>query len=61
MESTFANVTHGLTLVGIFGIGGMLLREHKVFVRMKDRLNTLWYHHCVEKKEPYVSLDNGHS
>ena len=44
---------------GVLTILGVVLKQHKVFVRMKDRLNTLWFHHCEEKKEPYIPLENG--
>lgn len=59
MESFATQIAHWLTLTGVCTIIGMLVHQHKVWVRMKDRINTLWYHHCVTKSEPYVPLDNG--
>lgn len=51
---------HVATLVGIFGVLGILLNQHKVWIRMKDRLNTLWKEHCKQTGEDFVRLDNGH-
>jgi hypothetical protein len=51
---------HGLTLGGIVMILGMLLKQHKVWVRLKDRVNTLWRKHCKETGDDFVPLENGH-
>lgn len=52
-------ILHAATLVASSACLGILLREHKIYVRIKDRLNTLWYHYCKTREEPYVPLDNG--
>jgi hypothetical protein len=39
----------------------VLLDQHKVWVRLKDRVNSLWSDRCEEKGERYVPLDNGKS
>lgn len=60
MESPITLTIHSLTLGGIVFIAGLLMREHKVYVRVKDRLNTLWHDRCRIKGDDYVPLDNGH-
>lgn len=44
---------------GIFAILGIVLHQHKVFVRMKDRLNVLWRKHLTDagRPEEYVPLE----
>lgn len=56
---TLDTVLHSLTLTGVFAVLTILLREHKVWVRMKDRINTLWHRHCKETGDAFVPLDNG--
>jgi hypothetical protein len=58
-EGPITLTLHGLTFGGIVMILAVSLRQHKIWTRMKDRLNTLWYHHCEAKGEPFVPLDNG--
>jgi hypothetical protein len=58
-ETPITLTLHGLTFGGIMLIAGILLHQHKVWTRMKDRLNDLWQEYCSEKKIPYVPLDNG--
>lgn len=38
---------------------GFILRQHKIWTRMKDRLNTLWHHHCKVSGDEYSPLENG--
>lgn len=45
------------TLALVFGLAVKGLHEHKVWIRAKDRLNTLWSKHCKETGERFVSLD----
>lgn len=55
-------VTIGLhlgTLLSTMAILGLLLNQHKVWIRLKDRVNTMWRHHCAKTGDPYESLDNG--
>lgn len=58
-ETPITLTLHGLTLAGILFIVTMLLNQHKVWTRMKDRMNDLWQAYCSEKQIPYVPLDNG--
>lgn len=58
-ETPITLTLHGLTLAGIVFIGGMLLKQHKVWIRMKDRVNDLWSDRCHAKGERFVSLENG--
>jgi hypothetical protein len=60
METPITLSIHGITLAGIIGIFCLLLSEHKVWVRMKDRLNQLWKDRCVVHGDDYVPLENGH-
>lgn len=50
---------HVATFAGIATILGLLLREHKVWIRMKDRVNQLWRDRCHAKNDDYVPLENG--
>ena len=59
MESTLTITLHGVTLASTLTIIGILLKEHKVWIRMKDRLNQLWMDRCKAKGDDYVALGNG--
>jgi len=59
METTLTLTIHGLTLAGIVTILGFLLKQHGVFVRAKDRLNSLWREYCDAHGTPYEPLENG--
>lgn len=61
MENLPAEIAHYVSAGGVITIIGIMLREHKVFVRMKDRLNTLWHDRCKVKGDDYVPLENGRS
>lgn len=59
-ETPITLTMHGVTLGAVLLILGLMFKQHSVWVRMKDRLNTLWRKHCIEKGDEYVPLDNGH-
>lgn len=59
MESSFTLTLHGLTLAGIVVLLGFSASQHKVWVRMKDRINALWFKHCKDTGERFEPLDNG--
>lgn len=59
MESLPSEIAHYISAGGVLGIIGYILWYHKIWVRLKDRVNDLWYEYCVEKKIPYRSLENG--
>lgn len=40
-------------------LGGFLLHQNKIWVRVKDRINMLYKEYCYRHHIPYVSLDNG--
>ena len=60
-ETTLTIAFHGVTAGGILAILAILLKQHKVWVRMKDRMNSMWRAYCKEHDQDYVPLENGHS
>jgi hypothetical protein len=49
-----------LTLIGlVLKLGSPILREYKIWSRMKDRVNMLWFDRCKAKEDEYVPLENG--
>ncbi len=50
----------GVTLAGVLAVLAVVLRQHKVWIRMKDRVNTLWRRHCQTTGDDFVPLENGH-
>lgn len=59
MEGPIVLSIHGLTLGGIVLILGLLLKQHKVWIRMKDRVNSMWRKHCHDNNEYFEPLENG--
>lgn len=50
---------HGVSLGLSILIVSILLKEHKVWTRMKDRVNQLWFDRCHSKGDRFVPLENG--
>ena len=50
---------HGVQITVSLLILGILLKQHKVWIRIKDRVNTLWAKHCQETGDNFVPLENG--
>lgn len=59
LESPITLTIHGVQLVATCTVLGVVLKQHKVWIRLKDRMNTLWRKHCEKTGDPYVPLDNG--
>jgi len=57
MESGITLTIHGLTLGGICAILLLLFNQHKIWVRMKDRVNELWREYCERHETVFISLD----
>jgi len=49
----FANLSATLTVLGV------LLREYKVYGRIKERVNELWFNYCGERQKLYTPVENG--
>jgi hypothetical protein len=60
-ESPLTISVHGLTLAGILGIFAILFKQHKIWVRMKDRIDALWQDFCEAHDIPYKPIENGKS
>ena len=65
-ESGLAVTFHSVTLVvGVaqialmLKIGAPVLRELKIYGRMKERVNQLWRRHCAQTGDEFVPLENG--
>ena len=62
LESPLTLTFHGIQItlsVATLLLLAPVLKQHKVWIRVKDRINTLWHKHCEETGDQYVSLDNG--
>lgn len=59
-EPWLAQIEHHLNLGTSLVILGFLVTQHKIWVRMKDRLNQLWRRHCQTTGDEYTPLENGH-
>lgn len=59
MESWFAQFEHHFNAAASLVILGWIFKNHRVVVRGKDRLNTLWYRYCAQTKQLYTPLENG--
>lgn len=58
-ESPITLTIHGIQLTATLSVLGVVLKQHKVWTRMKDRLNTLWYKHTKETGDKFIPLENG--
>jgi hypothetical protein len=58
-ESALTLTIHGVQLTATLTVLGLVFTQHKIWVRLKDRVNTLWGKHCEKTGDPYVPLENG--
>ncbi len=58
-ESGLTLTFHGVQLAVSISVLGLVLTQHKIWIRLKDRVNTLWGKHCDETGDKYVPLENG--
>ena len=59
METAITQVVHWATLGGVVTLLGFAMRQHKVWIRMTDYVNTLWSDRCKERGDRFVSVENG--
>lgn len=43
----------------ILAVCTTFLKNHRLFIRAKERLNDLWWDRCAVKQEPYTPVENG--
>lgn len=61
METGLTLTLHGVTLAATLAVLGVVLAQHRVWTRMKDRINDMWKEYCDSKKIRFTTLDeNGH-
>jgi hypothetical protein len=58
-ESLASQVFHGLSFGTTILILGILLRQHKIWTRVKDRLDELWAEYCKSKGIRFKPIENG--
>lgn len=59
METTATLTIHSLTLGGIIAILGILAYQHKIYIRVIDRLDQVWADYCDNHKIKYTQIKNG--
>lgn len=59
METWLTQVEHHVSFGVIMLVGGIFLKNHRLFIRAKERLNDLWWDRCAVKREPYTPVENG--
>jgi len=60
-ENVLTVTFHGITTGGVVLILGIMLKQHKIWTRMKDRLNILWRKHCKDTGDYFEPLENGNN
>ena len=45
----------------ILAVCGVFLKNHKLVIKVKERLNDLWWDRCADLQEPYIPIENGTS
>jgi hypothetical protein len=58
-ENWFTQVEHHISLAAILTICGVFLKNHKLVIKAKERLNDLWWDRCASRQEPYTPVENG--
>lgn len=59
METWFTQLEKHVSFGVILVVGGIFLKNHRLFIRGKERLNDLWWDRCAKRQEPYTPVENG--
>lgn len=57
--SVYDWVLKHITLAGVILIGSLLAKDHKIWVRMTDQVDSMWKEFCDKHSIQYKSLRNG--
>lgn len=52
-------VEHHVSFAFIVAACTIFLKNHRLFIRFKERMNDLWWDRCGIKQEPYTPVENG--
>jgi hypothetical protein len=58
-ETWLTQIEHHVSFAFIVFVGGAFLRNHKLIIKAKQRLNDLWWDRCADRQEPYQPIENG--
>ncbi len=58
-ESVTSIAFHGLSFSTTLLILGIVLKQHKIWTRVKDRLDNLWADYCKAHNINYKPIENG--
>ncbi len=58
-ENLITIIEHHVSFAFICATCAMILKNHKLFIKAKDRLNDLWWDRCAYRQEPYTPVENG--
>jgi len=58
-ETWLTQIEHHVSFAIVLGLAGAALREYRVYGRIKERVNELWFNYCGERQKLYTPLDNG--
>jgi len=57
--SWIAQIEHHVSFAFIAAVCGLFLKNHKLIIKIKERLNSLWFNHCADTRLPYQPVENG--
>jgi hypothetical protein len=58
-ENWITVLEHHISFAFIAFICGTILKNHKLYIKAKERLNDLWWDRCADRQEPYTPVENG--
>ena len=57
--SWIAQVEHHVSFAFICAVCTVFLKNHRLIIKAKERLNSLWYDRCGLREDPYQPVENG--
>lgn len=58
-ETWLTAIEHHITFGVVLAMAGKMLLEYKVYGRIKERVNELWFNYCGERQKLYTPVENG--
>ena len=57
METAW-HIWHVINFTAIVSLIAFIFQQHKSIIKLKDRMNKMWFQYCKEHKIPYDSIDD---
>lgn len=55
--SSVKEIIHSVSVLSNLGVLTLLVKEHKIWTRLKDRVNNMWFEYCQNHDIQFEKVD----